>query len=386
MCFTADELLLLHKNVNRLVGNEIFASNLLANNDQWVLSSIQKLIDNDTLIKSQEFDISIKKLNVSQLRDILVENNLPKSGNKNEIINRIKKNYYTIDNLELPTFYKATQKGKKIINETTYLLEFTSNMHLTPTKAYYIARNYINNDSEDKVIEIYKFEIHRLINTKFETADFAIWRLIDYYKNKKRDYNNARKYSNILYYKNLEKFINDLRKGLYDDYENGAFDEERIEEKLHVDVNHLDSDIYEYLVIDENLSVNQLFELFKNDISKIIDSDIWNDTLFYYFVELIKRSIIATGQSSVYSKILDWINTNHTPKIDEYEYHYEENINLESENDMDNALENCISLNIDELLEIKDDITFYIDKTYGDIIPVVKESRLKIITSDKLRE
>lgn len=47
MCFIADELLLLYKNENRLVGNEIFSSNLLANNNQWILSSIQKLIDED---------------------------------------------------------------------------------------------------------------------------------------------------------------------------------------------------------------------------------------------------------------------------------------------------------------------------------------------------
>ncbi|MEN1895679.1 SAP domain-containing protein [Staphylococcus nepalensis] len=91
MNFTANELILLNKNENREVNKEIFENNTLANNDKRVLSSIKNLIDNGALIKSQDFDTSINKLTVSQLKEILSQNNIKKNGNKLELIDKIKK-------------------------------------------------------------------------------------------------------------------------------------------------------------------------------------------------------------------------------------------------------------------------------------------------------
>lgn len=62
MSLTAIDLILLNKNVNREVNNEIFENNTLAKGDETVLSSINRLIDNEALIKTQEFDISISKM------------------------------------------------------------------------------------------------------------------------------------------------------------------------------------------------------------------------------------------------------------------------------------------------------------------------------------
>lgn len=127
MNFTVNELILLNKNENREVNKEIFENNTLANNDKRVLSSIKNLIDNGALIKSQDFDTSINKLTVSQLKEILSQNNIKKNGNKPELIDKIRKNYYTIKNLTLPLFYKATEKGEELIKNTSYLNEFIYN-------------------------------------------------------------------------------------------------------------------------------------------------------------------------------------------------------------------------------------------------------------------
>ncbi|HDA0828187.1 TPA: DNA-binding protein, partial [Staphylococcus aureus] len=45
MSVNARDLLVLHTNVNRLVGEEIFANKCLANNDFEIINSIKKLIE-----------------------------------------------------------------------------------------------------------------------------------------------------------------------------------------------------------------------------------------------------------------------------------------------------------------------------------------------------
>ncbi|PNZ85731.1 hypothetical protein I6I28_05655 [Staphylococcus pettenkoferi] len=79
MSLTAIDLILLNKNVNREVNNEIFENNTLAKGDETVLSSINRLIDNEALIKTQEFDISISKMTIPQLKQILKQNGIKKA-------------------------------------------------------------------------------------------------------------------------------------------------------------------------------------------------------------------------------------------------------------------------------------------------------------------
>ena len=294
MSLTANELILLNKNVNREVNHEIFENNSLANGDKRVLSSINNLIDNGILIKSQEFDTSINKLTVRQLRQILEQNNMKRSGNKQELINRIQKYYYIIEELELPTIYKATEKGMKVIKKTNYLNEFIYERSLTPARAYYIANRYLNEDVEDKIESIYKFEIDRLFNKEGDNPDLTIMSLIDYYENTKKDLYNTRKFTNILFYIRLEELINDLknidRYSLFYDSENNSLDNERISDRLKSFIKIIDTKIYEHLVFNKNLSIGKLFELFKNDINEFINYYNWDESLFYYYVELIEAS------------------------------------------------------------------------------------------------
>jgi len=324
--------------------------------------------------------MSINKLTVSQLREILSQNNIKKSGNKPELIDKIRKNYYTIKNLSLPLFYKATEKGEELIKNTNYLNEFIYNRFLTPERAYYIANNYISDEVEDKIIEIYKIEIDRLFNKENDNPDLTIMSLIDYYENTKKDFHNTRKYVNILYYVQLKKLIDDLKEldsyGLFYDMESQSLDHKRISDRLKSFVNRIDTKLYEHLVFNENLSTDKLFELFKNDISEVISYYNWDESLFYYYVEVIEAETKKENEVFSYSKLLNWLNKNYTSEINDFELDTYDNFEDEYE-------ENYISLSMNELLEIKEDITFYIDKNDGEIIPYIKESRLNILLSDK---
>lgn len=378
MSLTANELILLNKNVNREVNHEIFENNSLANGDKRVLSSINNLIDNGILIKSQEFDTSINKLTVRQLRQILEQNNMKRSGNKQELINRIQKYYYIIEELELPTIYKATEKGMKVIKKTNYLNEFIYERSLTPARAYYIANRYLNEDVEDKIESIYKFEIDRLFNKEGDNPDLTIMSLIGYYENTKKDLYNTRKFTNILFYIRLEELINDLknidRYSLFYDSANNSLDNERISDRLKSFIKIIDTKIYEHLVFNKNLSIGKLFELFKNDINEFINYYNWDESLFYYYVELIEASTKKENEGFCYSKLLNWLDKYYTPELDDLEFDYYGDWE-------DTEEDHYISLTFDELLEIKDDITFSVDKEDGEIIPYLNEFRLNLFSS-----
>lgn len=103
MSVNARDLLVLHTNVNRLVGEEIFANKCLANND---------------------FEVSIYKKTRPELQSILKSFGIKTTGNKPELIKRIDDNYHIIDNLDLPYVYIPTKKGEEILKKTEYLTSF----------------------------------------------------------------------------------------------------------------------------------------------------------------------------------------------------------------------------------------------------------------------
>ncbi len=66
MSVNARDLLVLHTNVNRLVGEEIFANKCLANNDVQIMNSIKKLIEAELLTTTNDYEVSIFKTIIPQ--------------------------------------------------------------------------------------------------------------------------------------------------------------------------------------------------------------------------------------------------------------------------------------------------------------------------------
>jgi len=103
MYLITDDFITLHTNINRQVGKEIFPGGSRAYNDNFLLESIQRLIKNDKLAIKQEIETSLNYFTVPQLKEILKKNKLRMSGNKPNLIQRIKKNFEYIQNIEIPT-------------------------------------------------------------------------------------------------------------------------------------------------------------------------------------------------------------------------------------------------------------------------------------------
>ncbi|HFV7236370.1 TPA: SAP domain-containing protein, partial [Staphylococcus aureus] len=119
----ANDILILHLNKNREVGKEVKNHFYLLENQINVDEILNKLINLDYLDIKSNFDVSLFYLKVPELKEILREYKLKLSGNKPELIERIKTN---IDEnaIKLPQVYVPTSKGNKIIGETEYILHF----------------------------------------------------------------------------------------------------------------------------------------------------------------------------------------------------------------------------------------------------------------------
>lgn len=102
---------------------------------------LNKLINLDYLDIKSNFDVSLFYLKVPELKEILREYKLKLSGNKPELIERIKTN---IDEnaIKLPQVYVPTSKGNKIIGETEYILHFYNSPIISLGSAHKMAKKY----------------------------------------------------------------------------------------------------------------------------------------------------------------------------------------------------------------------------------------------------
>lgn len=346
MSVNARDLLVLHTNVNRLVGEEIFANKCLANND---------------------FEVSIYKKTRPELQSILKSFGIKTTGNKPELIKRIDDNYHIIDNLDLPYVYIPTKKGEEILKKTEYLTSFIQSYgEISLERAYYLVENYIDENCDDKVAEIYKFEFQR----KYDNGDFdfnhgynfELNMLIDHYKRDVKDYDNARKYSNVYLYFGLRDFLKKLMSN-YSYYDSkGNIDLNEIQNDLNRFINSSASDMYERLIYNKNLSNNIIFELFKKDTQDYSDLE---EQLIEKFINYVVSYVKKEGWSNTLLELSKMLENGYTiDKEDEY-------------------LSKYIITDIDYLKKLESKINVAIDSRSGEIHLILDDDSLDILIQNQ---
>lgn len=372
MSVNARDLLVLHTNVNRLVGEEIFANKCLANNDFEIINSIKKLIEAKLLTTTNDFEVSIYKKTKSELQSILKSSGMKAIGNKPDLIKRIDDNYHIIDNLNLPYVYMPTKKGEEVLRSTEYLTSFIYNYKISPERAYYVVENYIDENCNDKVAEIYKFEFQ----TKYDNGEFdfnhgynfELNMLIEHYKRDVKDYDNARKYSNIYLYFGLRDFLKKLMSN-YSYYDSkGNIDLNEIQNDLNRFINSSASDMYERLIYNENLSNNIMFELFKKDTQDYSDLE---EQLIEKFINYVVSNVKKEDWSNTLLELSKILENGYT--IDKEEFKKE-----------DDYLSKYIFTDIDYLKKLESKINVAIDIRSGEIHLVLDDDSLdKLIKNQK---
>ena len=375
MSVNARDLLVLHTNVNRVVGEEIFANKCLANNDVQIMNSIKKLIEAELLTTTNDFEVSIYKKTKSELQSILKSFGMKTIGNKPDLIKRIDDNYHIIDNLNLPYVYMPTKKGEEVLRSTEYLTSFIYNYKISPERAYYVVENYIDENCNDKIAEIYKFEFQ----TKYDKGELnfnygynlELNMLIDHYKRDVKDYDNARKYSNIYLYFGLRDFLKKLMSN-YSYYDSkGNIDLNEIQNDLNRFINSSASGMYERLIYNENLSNNIMFELFKKDTQDYSDLE---EQLIEKFINYVVSYVKKESRSNTLIELSKMLEKGYT--IDKEKFKKE-----------DEYLSRYIITDINYLKNLESKIGVAIDSRNGEIHLVLDDDSLdKLIKNQKNRQ
>ena len=373
MSVNARDLLVLHTNVNRLVGEERFANKCLANNYVQIMNSIKKLIEAELLTTTNDFEVSIFKKTRPELQSILKSFGIKTTGNKPDLIKRIDDNFNIINNLDLPYVYIPTKKGEEILKKTEYLTSFIQSYgEISLERAYYLVENYIDENCDDKVAEIYKFEFQRKYdNGEFDFNhgyNFELNMLIDHYKTDVKDYDNARKYSNVYLYFGLRDFLKRLMSN-YSYYDSkGNIDLNEIQNDLNRFINSSAFDLYERLIYNKNLSNNIIFELFKKDTQDYSDLE---EQLIEKFINYVVSYVKKEGWSNTLLELSKMLENGYT--IDKEEFKKE-----------DEYLSRYIITDINYLKNLESKIGVAIDSRNGEIHLVLDDDSLdKLIKNQK---
>lgn len=336
------------------------------------------MIEEQILIKNTSLEVTLNKLIKKDLKTILKSGELAVGGTKKDLIERILNNIERIEDeyLVLTPVYTTTVKGKKLLEETKYVVHFEwgySNISLP--QAHEIATNYIGDTNQDKVIEIYKFEINRIFKTApIDNKLITLYRhLSEYFKRYKNDNESARMYYNLAYYLQINIILEDMRRPVssaYDAY--GKFSEEYLKSSL--EPTHFREEVYEQLIFIEGFSNEKIYDLFIQDVSDYYDLD---EELFKYAIDYLIAYIKKEDDKEAFSKVIDLIKSKYLiskKERDPFKYDLDEEYYIEKDA---HGQKKTIKTNINKLIKEDVNIEVEIDIGTGEIIWYLEEEELK---------
>ncbi|MCD9066800.1 SAP domain-containing protein [Staphylococcus pasteuri] len=308
----ANDILVLHLNKNREVGKEIKHHNYLLENQILVDKILNKLINLNYLKVKSNFEVSLPYFKVPELKDILRKNKLKLSGNKPDLIERIKSN---LDEkaIELPQIYIPTAKGNRIIDETKYILHFYNSPLISLGSAHKIANEILNIDDKIEYIYLYLLkQSQKSINSVYKTENI-VSNLVFYYKKTNKDKNVIRKYTNYDTYLSVSQAIHSVS-FLYSD-------EENVIDRLFIYFNyHLD--YYENMLFIDNVSRSLFKKLFYEDISSFeeIDKNFCDDICELLFAQIYNNKNIMLDDYPIIKYMLEKNKKEYELKIAKYKF------------------------------------------------------------------
>lgn len=389
MNLNANDLLVLHKVVNRSVDEGPYSSFYLSWNNVDILKSINKLIDKKILVKDNTLEISLNKIKNTELSELLKNTGLKVSGNKSVLVPRVIDNMDDVkasnENFELPLVYTATEKGEQLLHETRYISHFEDTTINLP-RAHKIAKNYLNSSSEDKVIAIYNYEIERLYKLNPNNYDLkrTYEELGDYYMTYKNDNINARSCYHLSYSIDINLIFEDLKSPIYIYYDSeGNFKEDKLKDGLSSLDYYRMGRIYNHLVFIDELSNKSLHNLFVEDISNYypLDKEL-SKNLIDYLMAIIKKE--KENEELAFNKILEFIDENDIIDKKAVEEHYNYINSLEYSDDDEKEDEVTFKISLNKLIDKNLDVEVEIDVDTGELFLFLGENDVKVLAEEEL--
>lgn len=387
MNLNANDLLVLHEIVNRSVDEGTRRSMYLEDNNIDIQKSIDKLIDNNLLIKDTNLEIRFTKFTKEKLTELLKNAGLKVGGNKSVLITRISDN---IDNIkvsneifELPLVYTATEKGEQLLYETKYIPDFV-NTTISLPRAHKIAETYLSSSSEDKVIDVYNYEIERLykLNPYHYDLQRTYEALGNYYFIQKNDNENARLNYHLSYSININKPLEDLKSSphFYYDLE-GNFEKDRLKNDLSSYFQM--REIYNQLIFIDELSNERIHNLFVEDTSNYypLDEEL-SKKLIDYLIAAIKKD--NENEQLSLAKIIEFIEVNGIVDKKEVEEHYNYINNLDYPEEVEKEDNFTFKTSLNKLIDKNLDVEVEIDINTGELFLFLEENDVKDLVEDEL--
>ncbi|EOB8001825.1 SAP domain-containing protein [Staphylococcus aureus] len=254
------DILILHLNSKRIVGKELTNHFLLIEKQIDTMSHIENLLKNDVLSIKRNFNHSLNYLKIPELKSILRTYSLKVSGNKPELIQRIKENISEGD-IDLPQVYVATCEGEKLIEDTNYVPHFFYRPYIVNLAvAHKLVENQYN--ITDKIEFIYLKLIENNEKNIHETKNI-VHNLTHYYKSIKKDKLIVRKYTNYGIYLGFVQSLEHLKFNI-----RNGFVERKILDIFYIDSESLE--YYEDLLLVEDINLSVLKKIFFADVSSFV--------------------------------------------------------------------------------------------------------------------
>lgn len=292
----SNDLLVLHLNNKRMVGNETRNYFYFREHQINIDHHIERLINNNVLTIKNDFETSLPYLKIPELKQILRENNLKLGGNKKDLIERIKNNLKE-NEVKLPKVYIATSIGDELIKNTDYIPYFYNSFIISLGAAKKIVDNH--NNIDDKIEFIYLFLINRFKNSEKNTHKLheALHGLLRYYKSTNQNENLIRQYTNYSIYLSMLSSLKNL-KYLYNDNNN------LLEHFFFSGISNIE--YYENQLFIENKSRELLKKLFYLDVKEfeMVDKDLCNDFCELIFAEIYSNHSISLNDLPTIKKSL----------------------------------------------------------------------------------
>ncbi|HHP7503757.1 TPA: SAP domain-containing protein [Staphylococcus aureus] len=254
------DILILHLNSKRVVGKELTNHFLLIEKQIDTMSHIENLLKNDVLSIKRDFNHSLNYLKIPELKSILRTYSLKVSGNKPELIQRIKENISEGD-IDLPQVYVATCEGEKLIEDTNYVPHFFYRPYIVNLAvAHKLVEKQYN--ITDKIEFIYLKLIENNEKNIHETKNI-VHNLTHYYKSIKKDKLIVRKYTNYGIYLGFVQSLEHLKFNI-----RNGFVERKILDIFYIDSESLE--YYEDLLLVEDINLSVLKKIFFADVSSFV--------------------------------------------------------------------------------------------------------------------
>lgn len=375
------DILVLHTNANRLQDKEdIYAAHFKLNNRKRILKSIDKLVQANLLKLENSLEVSLPRLTKPDLESILTKAKIKKTGTKPVLVERIIENidYINSQNIEidLPTVYMPTAEGLELIKETKYIVHFSRGSSvLSIERAYNIIKECESRNIKDKIEYIYLYEIERLHKTKpipkvyHDTSNniyFYFNGLAAYYK-EIEEYDKSIKYYHLAQYLYTYDTIERLENN-----PNSFYNYEGELELHFLDAMPYGMDeVYEKLLYIDELSNDELFNLYIEDVSEYYTpKEDFSRVFINHNIAKAKKNDIEIDK--IVSDFKKWFVTN---------YPYNE---LKVQNSYEHKeTDTVLTTNLKTLLENDVDIKVEIVKESGEVyIYIDQDERERIFKSE----